>query len=732
MARITIADLLRWLKDLWSDGTIEFRKSRRGTFMGLHGGPPQAGTVYECDSLGECGWGQGMAMDFAQNYKPGDASKLNISNGHVRLIGADVSSGGVPTCIETAVTGLTEQSISSDIAAFVEITCAPGSNPSVNGTVQTVALASWQKYAVTSSGTLTIRHRLGYSTSGVWYREHVGEVQYPVTLYQPNITATNTRGGALSNVSNAFQYLSANGYYTLAIDEDQCVDINGNALTGDDAGSNFMEGERLGVLVLGGGVAKVYEKSNMKWGGTDADVAVDRPSMPTFPADNQFKFAAFTDTRTAVSGLLQANKVKAKTSADVVLTTDGLWVKLDSALKQLQHIHLGSSTTYDWFTCYVASTSGGAVDKEVIVDTNGHVRKYNNGTPTQTYKWKCQQCDYPTTVIYRTSDPGAFFSIAGTCYQRIGQVITATAVNTDTIDATYASCAECAAAVVNYNWLVCGTAAACAVFAPGTQPTRNFAFVLKAGKWEKSYYNAMTGVAATSPVPLICESGSPTQCSDLTGTAANICLLTCAGADGQTSFPDSALGGNAPHTTTAAGDAQVETGTNDPYGQQYGYALFDGSDSIAITPQADFNLGSTWTIRFWFKSTATGRAQEAVGDSASTAFRFSLNNTLDGVNWNAAVIIVGATDAVAWGTENQYNDGNWHYVHVKSSGGSWTCHVDGSQVASGSNGTIDASAKTLVLGSYNGSVNFLKGGVCDFNIRTDALSASTPTSRICP
>ena len=267
---------------------------------------------------------------------------------------------------------------------------------------------------------------------------------------------------------------------------------------------------------MGGQLIKTYEKTALKFGGTNDDVAVKRPSMPTFPADNQFKFAAFTDTRTIERGLCQANSVAASNSDDVVLTTDGLWIKLDSALKQLQHVHLGSSSTYDWFTCYVASTSGGAVDKAMIVDTNGHIRSYNGGTPTQTYKYKCEKCSDPATVIYRTADPGAFFSIAGVCYQRIGQVITAAAVNSDSITATYASCSECAAATINHYWKKCSDNSLFKVFDDAHNPATDYAWVWSGSAYEKAYdAGMMTDVAATNPCAVEDPAGTPTACGDI-------------------------------------------------------------------------------------------------------------------------------------------------------------------------------------------------------------------------
>lgn len=500
----TIADIIRWLKTQTSDGTVEVRKSRRGLWLGLHGTPPVADSFYQCNSYGECGWlRKEPSLDFDQTYKVGDATKVEIAAGHVRLIGANISSGGVPTCIETAVAGLTGASAldisGADQCAWVEITAAPGSNPSVNATVQTGALASWAKYATTSSGTLTVRHRLGYSTSGVWYREWTGEVEVPSTLYQPNISGS----------TSTFQYKSANGFRTFAINTDKTASVDGGT------NQNFLEAKHLGVLVLGGQVAQLEEIADLKFGGTSDDVGIDRPAMPTFPADNQFKFAAYTRTLNVTKGLVQTNTDAAKSSADVVLTTDGLWVKLDSALKQVQHAHLGSNSNYDWTTVYVAASSGGAVTVPAIVDVEGHIRYINGAGPTPTLKYKCQKCSDPSTIIYRTSDPGAFFSIAGVCYERVGQVLSAATVNSDSITATYASCAACAAAVVNYKWLKCSDNSAAAVFAPGTQPTNTYALIKLSGTWTKCYYSAITDEAATSPVPVHYEWDTPTVCDDL-------------------------------------------------------------------------------------------------------------------------------------------------------------------------------------------------------------------------
>jgi len=75
-------------------------------------------------------------------------------------------------------------------------------------------------------------------------------------------------------------------------------------------------------------------------------------------------------------------------------------------------------------------------------------------------------------------------------------------------------------------------------------------------------------------------------------------LLHMDGADESTTFTDSALGGNAPHTVTANGDAQLDTA-------QYRYStasgLLDGTgDYLTVPANTDFNFGAgDCTIEFW-------------------------------------------------------------------------------------------------------------------------------------
>jgi hypothetical protein len=78
-----------------------------------------------------------------------------------------------------------------------------------------------------------------------------------------------------------------------------------------------------------------------------------------------------------------------------------------------------------------------------------------------------------------------------------------------------------------------------------------------------------------------------------------VLLLHCNGTDGSTSFPDSALGGNAPHTITANGDAQVDTAQK-KFGT--GSLLGDGTGDYLETPDnANWDFSGAFTIDFWVR-----------------------------------------------------------------------------------------------------------------------------------
>jgi hypothetical protein len=71
---------------------------------------------------------------------------------------------------------------------------------------------------------------------------------------------------------------------------------------------------------------------------------------------------------------------------------------------------------------------------------------------------------------------------------------------------------------VNYAWLKCSDDTAAAVFAPANNPSTDYAWIRISGVFLKCYYDHMTSVAATSPVPCVVEStgAAPTECDDVT------------------------------------------------------------------------------------------------------------------------------------------------------------------------------------------------------------------------
>jgi len=81
---------------------------------------------------------------------------------------------------------------------------------------------------------------------------------------------------------------------------------------------------------------------------------------------------------------------------------------------------------------------------------------------------------------------------------------------------------------------------------------------------------------------------------------STVALLHCDGTNGSTSFPDSALGGNAPHTVAAQNAAQVSTAQSEFGGASC--VLANAADHLLITDDSDFDLGSAdFTIEGWVR-----------------------------------------------------------------------------------------------------------------------------------
>lgn len=160
--------------------------------------------------------------------------------------------------------------------------------------------------------------------------------------------------------------------------------------------------------------------------------------------------------------------------------------------------------------------------------------------------------------------------------------------------------------------------------------------------------------------------------------ADTVLLLHYDGADAGTSFPDSATGGNAPHTMTANGDAQLDTAQ-----QVYGTAslLLDGNGDYVSTPDSpDFAFGTgdfTWEL--WFRPSAVGQyhmlIEQATTDSNNRQFLF--------VNDSDFVVFydtVATVDNIVIVSDTTVQINTWVHIAAVRASGVVTLYMDGTSV----------------------------------------------------
>lgn len=190
-------------------------------------------------------------------------------------------------------------------------------------------------------------------------------------------------------------------------------------------------------------------------------------------------------------------------------------------------------------------------------------------------------------------------------------------------------------------------------------------------------------------------------------------LLHCDGADGSTTFTNSAAGGT--QSVTAVGNAQIDT-AQFKFGGASG--LFDGTgDYITVPDHADTRLTGDFTIDFWVRYNVASGTQVLCsrGDSNnSNAFWLLSDGSTLKFQTNNSVAINGSfVNATA----------TWYHIACTRSGSSLRLFVDGSQVGStATNSSSFNAAITLRFGADD-------SGLRNFNGWLDEIRLSNGVAR---
>ena len=174
------------------------------------------------------------------------------------------------------------------------------------------------------------------------------------------------------------------------------------------------------------------------------------------------------------------------------------------------------------------------------------------------------------------------------------------------------------------------------------------------------------------------------------------------GADESTTFTDSALGGNAPHTVTANGDAQIDTAQ-----YRYGGAsgLFDGTGDYLTAPDsADWDFGTDdFTIEAWVRfSGLASEWQRIVGEGTGitgvgplkSGWSFMYKHDETKLVLHAYNGSTSFNKEVTWTASLN----TWYHLAVSRSGDNLKFFVDGTQQGS----TIDVSGHSYDREEANG------------------------------
>jgi hypothetical protein len=420
------------------------------------------------------------ARDFVPDFYPqyiddGDnTASVKITAGKVSCYEASATVSSITLPLESATD------------AWIEITNAPGStSPTINTTIQTGSLPA---FAAESSGTITIAIPVGTIASDEYTPYLYGAVELASTIHQPDFHA-DVRG------AGGEQSIRVLGIKTLAS-------------KGDNTKTLLLQARTTDIDVLGGNVEDQTDVAEIKLYGVDDDVTVDHVEDVDTSTDDEMTFDRNTYTNTQDAGLTQANEVAAATGTTIDF--DATWIKQVGAT--IFHDKTTQGGSEDW-TSIDHSTFTGIT----YYDNNGHLQKIDStSSPGPTKKWKYRECG-GTTVIYRNSDGGAVLEISSTCYERLGQVATSAAANTDSAT-VYSTCALCEAAVVNEEWLKCSDDSAAVIYAPGDTniPVDDYAWILIGGVYIKCYMNQLVATAAgADPCSISTNASAPSACADV-------------------------------------------------------------------------------------------------------------------------------------------------------------------------------------------------------------------------
>lgn len=214
-----------------------------------------------------------------------------------------------------------------------------------------------------------------------------------------------------------------------------------------------------------------------------------------------------------------------------------------------------------------------------------------------------------------------------------------------------------------------------------------------------------------------------------------LCLMQ--GTNGSTTFTDISTGGiDSQHTITANGDAQISTAVNDPFGNNVGVGLFDGTGDYTSTPSSsDFDYGSNdFTIEAWIYFNSLTGFQVLIGTKWQENDRGWIiykNNTSTDLVFGYSTNGINTND-ITFSWTPTIN--TWYHVAIVRDSTELKIYIDGSQIGSTYNigsSIIYYNNSTLYIGADSGTASFFNGYASNFRISKIAryTSSFTPPTK---
>jgi hypothetical protein len=197
-----------------------------------------------------------------------------------------------------------------------------------------------------------------------------------------------------------------------------------------------------------------------------------------------------------------------------------------------------------------------------------------------------------------------------------------------------------------------------------------------------------------------------------------VLLLHCNGADGSTTFTDDALGGAAPHTVTAQGDAQIDTAQY-KFGGASG--LFDGTtDRITVPTTVDFDLGTLYTVEWQMRPASLSFSIPLTIYLSTNAEKLGFEIDATYIYWRDREV-----GTAYYRQAHGMSVGNWYHLALVRNGATLKAYVEGTEVTGDTvaGGSMDDETLGMILGEHP------DGGIYGYSGHFDELRISKNIAR---